>query len=87
MNLYIILLILLPVLVSVGSVRWIYFKMLRIAKEKNLVDNPDARKLQKSPVPVVGGLTVFFGLMSGLLAGCAVSNVFDAVLQAFPLGI
>lgn len=87
MNIYIALLILFPVFVSIVAVRWIYFKILKVAKSKNLVDNPDARKLQKSPVPVVGGLAVFFGLMFGLLAGSAVSNVFATEFSAFPLGI
>ena len=50
---------------------WIYFKILAIAKAKNLVDNPDARKLQKRPVPVMGGIAVFFGVLCGsLLASC-----------------
>lgn len=71
MNIYDWIVIILPVLVSLFAVRWIYFKILKIAKVKNLVDNPDARKLQKTPVPVVGGLAVFFGLILGLLAGIA----------------
>ena len=41
------------------AVRWVYFKILCIAKDKNLVDNPDARKLQKQPIPVMGGIAVF----------------------------
>ena len=46
---------------------WFVFKpVLAIAKEKNLVDNPNARKLQKSPVPVLGGVAVFFGIVIGL---------------------
>lgn len=50
---------------------WIYFKLLRIAREKNMVDNPDARKLQKKPVPVIGGLAVFFGIVAAvLLSSC-----------------
>lgn len=53
---------------------WVYFKILHIAKEKNLVDNPDARKLQKRPVPVMGGIAVFFGLLCGTLVG---SCLFD----------
>lgn len=53
------------------AVRWIYFKILKLAKEKGLVDNPDARKLQKHPVPVVGGVAVVFGLTFGLLMGGA----------------
>ncbi len=60
-----------PALVGMIAVFWIYFKMLRIAHDKNLVDNPDARKLQKLPVPVVGGLCVFFGVICAVLtASC-----------------
>ena len=51
------------------AVRWIYFKILKLAKEKGLVDNPDARKLQKFPIPVVGGLAVVFGVTFGVLMG------------------
>lgn len=54
-----------------GAVNWVYFKILKIALEKNLVDNPDARKLQKRPVPVMGGIAVFFGVLAGVLAGAA----------------
>lgn len=70
MNLYTFLAIFFPSLASFLAVHWVYFKILKIAKEKKLVDNPDARKLQKSPVPVVGGLAVFFGVMFGLFVGC-----------------
>lgn len=63
----------LPLLVacvaSLLSVHWIYFKILRIAKEKNIVDCPDARKLQKTATPVLGGVAVYFGMIVGLLAG------------------
>ena len=50
-----------------ASVNWIYFKILQIAISKKLVDNPDARKLQKRPIPLVGGLAVFFGVLFGLM--------------------
>ncbi|MBO5785590.1 MAG: undecaprenyl/decaprenyl-phosphate alpha-N-acetylglucosaminyl 1-phosphate transferase, partial [Bacteroidaceae bacterium] len=42
--------------------------MLRIALMKNIVDNPDARKLQKVPVPVLGGTAVFFGIVVSMTA-------------------
>ena len=58
---------------SVVAVHWIFLKILKIAKIKGLVDNPDARKLQKSPVPVLGGIAVFFGLLFGLMAFAATS--------------
>lgn len=44
----------------------VYWPILRIAKEKNVVDNPDARKLQRVPIPVLGGAAVFFGIVVGL---------------------
>ena len=69
MNMYFILIALVAMLSSLLAVRWIFFKILKIAKEKNLVDNPDARKLQKTPVPLVGGIAVFFGVIFGLLVG------------------
>ncbi len=79
--------ILLPVLVSLVAVRWIYFKILRIAKDKKLVDHPEARKLQAAPVPVVGGLTIFFGLIFGLLVGCAVADLCKEGLLPCPLAM
>ena len=62
-------------LVSAFSVAWIFRKILKLAKLKSLVDNPEARKLQKAPVPVLGGIAVFFGLVLGTL--CYTSLVPD----------
>ena len=62
-------------LAAFAAVSWIYFKILRVAVEKGLVDNPDARKLQKRPIPVVGGLAVFFGVLSGVLVGASIHFV------------
>lgn len=55
-----------PFIVAFCATLWIHPKILRIAILKNLVDNPDARKLQRNPVPVMGGLAVFFGIVAGL---------------------
>ena len=55
-----------PFIVAFCATLWIRPKILRIAILKNLVDNPDARKLQRNPVPVMGGLAVFFGIVAGL---------------------
>lgn len=59
---------------AIAAVRWAYFRILHLAKEKNLVDNPNARKLQKVPIPVMGGVVVFFGVAMGLLAGYTVGG-------------
>ena len=58
----------LAVSVALVAMSWIYYKILKISLDKDLVDNPNARKLQKMPVPVMGGVTVFFGVLCGVLA-------------------
>lgn len=47
---------------SLCTTWWIFKKVLHIAKLKNIVDTPGERKLQRVPVPVMGGITVFFGM-------------------------
>lgn len=39
--------------------------VLRYAKKHNIYDNPEARKLQRRPIPVLGGLVVFIGAIVG----------------------
>ena len=77
MNWFLLLPIFLGGLTAYVAVRWIYFKILKVAFEKRLVDNPEARKLQKRPVPLVGGLAVFFGVLAGLLAAAAFHYLFE----------
>lgn len=79
-----ILQLILMALVSMLAVRWTYYRVLRIARLKNLVDNPDARKIQKLPVPVLGGLAVYFGLICGLFFYTAISGIrFGELLPVF----
>lgn len=68
-------------LVSFATAWWIFKYVLRIAVDKNIVDNPDARKLQKEPVPVLGGVAVFFGI----LAATVVGGMFCDMSQVYPL--
>lgn len=58
--------LLLPALLAFLGTLWIHPKILKIAIAKNLVDNPDARKLQRRPIPNMGGPAVFFGITIGL---------------------
>lgn len=76
--------LILAALVSFISVEWIYGKILKIAKQKGLVDSPDARKLQTSPVPVLGGIAVFFGLVAGILLFSALTGVFSGSVGTMP---
>ncbi|MCH5329574.1 MAG: undecaprenyl/decaprenyl-phosphate alpha-N-acetylglucosaminyl 1-phosphate transferase [Alistipes sp.] len=52
------------------AVLWLHPKMVAIARRKGITDNPDKRKLQHAPVPVLGGVAVFFGIVVGM--GCTV---------------
>ena len=62
----ILLHILVPFVVSLLAAIWIYPRVLRIALLKDIVDNPNARKLQRVPVPVLGGVAVVFGILVAL---------------------
>jgi UDP-N-acetylmuramyl pentapeptide phosphotransferase/UDP-N-acetylglucosamine-1-phosphate transferase len=59
--------LLILVAVALASTWAIYGPTLRIALMKDIVDNPEARKLQKRPVPTLGGVVVFFGIAVGLM--------------------
>ncbi len=66
--------ILLTALFAFIGTLWIHPKILKISIIKNLVDNPNARKLQRKPVPVMGGLAVFFGITIGLCISPTIFN-------------
>ena len=66
--------IIIPFFTALLLVGWIHPRLVKIAPLKNIVDNPDARKLQRTPVPVLGGVAVFFGVVIAI--GC-MSSVVD----------
>lgn len=59
-------------LLSLLATAWVHPLIVRMARERHMVDEPGERKLQKIPVPVLGGMAVFFGMM---MAAGAVSAV------------
>ena len=61
-------------IIALVSTWWIFKKVLRIAILKNIVDNPDARKLQRVPVPVLGGVAVYFGIIVSLVCSGLMFN-------------
>lgn len=75
-----ILLIVVPFLVSLVAVTIVHPHIVRIAREKGIVDKPNARKLQKEPVPILGGTVVFFGIALG--AACVHTQHDGAALLA-----
>ena len=63
-----LLLTLITFAVAFVGVAVIHPYLVRFAKAKNIVDNPNTRKIQLRPVPVLGGLAIFFGIVVGMLA-------------------
>ena len=43
---------------------WIHPYLVKLALMKDIVDTPNARKLQRMPVPVLGGIVVCFGVLA-----------------------
>lgn len=52
--------------ISFISTTLVYKSILRIALKGKIMDSPNSRKLQKHPVPMMGGVAVFFGIVVGL---------------------
>lgn len=73
--------ILIPAIIAFACTCWIHPYILKVAKVKNIVDNPDARKLQRVPIPVLGGFTVVFGILSGIMC----FNLIGEQVDLFPV--
>lgn len=69
--------VLLPAMIALFCTWWIHPYILKVAITKNIVDNPDARKLQRVPVPVLGGLNVVFGVLTGVMGFNLFGNFYD----------
>lgn len=67
--------VLIPAVVAFVATSWFQPHILKIAKDKNIVDNPNARKLQRIPIPVMGGVVVVFGILVGLMCFILFDNV------------
>ncbi len=67
-------------LLAFWATNWIHPKMIKLAFRGKIMDKPSHRKLQKKPVPVLGGLVVFFGLSCGLVCVSLCENCSYMVL-------
>lgn len=52
-------------IVSLLVASLLYKPILRVARKLKVYDNPEARKLQRVPIPVMGGFVIFFGTIIG----------------------
>lgn len=78
--------LLISALAAFLGVSWIYRRILKIAMIKDIVDHPDSRKSQRVPVPVLGGIAVFFGLLVGALTFVAMTGGYNTTLLPVLLG-
>lgn len=49
--------------------------VVSVAQKMSVYDNPNERKLQRRPVPLLGGVAVFFGMLVGLAVTAALFDV------------
>lgn len=59
--------VLLVFTISIIVASLVHQPILNFAKSHNFYDNPEARKLQREPIPVMGGFVVFVGALIGSL--------------------
>ena len=57
--------VLLVAMVALAASMTSFPLILRYARKHRIVDNPNARKLQRVPVPVMGGVVVYTGILTG----------------------
>jgi len=55
-------------ILSLSATTVVYPLVLRYALRHQVVDNPDARKIHRQPIPVMGGVAVYAGILAGCLA-------------------
>lgn len=59
----------------------VYRHVLRICIEKDITDKPCSRKLQQAPVPVLGGVAVFVGMLAAMIVG----GIFSGISGLYPV--
>lgn len=79
--------VLVAMLTALLVVIFVHPRIVRFAEKHKIVDNPDARKLQRNPVPVMGGVAVFVGLAVGLSAIGVYNVVLPYCVEALSLNL
>lgn len=66
---------------SLIAVTIVHSQVIKFAVKRKVVDNPNGRKLQREPVPVLGGVAVFFGLIVGM----SIASIFMGTASLLPI--
>ena len=65
----------------------VHSQVMKFAIKRKIVDSPNGRKLQREPVPVLGGVAVFFGIVVGMSVSSLFLGVGIASLLPILLGV
>jgi UDP-GlcNAc:undecaprenyl-phosphate GlcNAc-1-phosphate transferase len=61
-----------PLILASGLISFVATPMIRrLAQSINFVDNPDTRKVHVSPVPMLGGVAIYIGLVTAMAMSSA----------------
>ena len=66
---------LMALFLSLGIVYVVHPYLVRFALKNGIVDNPNARKLNRVPIPVLGGVGVFFGFAIAFYSIAAIMHL------------
>ena len=61
-------------IISMAVVYLVHPLLVKLALKKDIVDKPNARRLNRIPIPVLGGVGVFLGFMASLPTTAAITG-------------
>ncbi len=62
-------------LISFVTVLLLHPQLVKFALLKDIVDKPNARRLNRTPIPVLGGVGVFMGFTTAFCISCAIYKI------------
>ena len=80
-------------IISMAVVYLVHPLLVKLALKKDIVDKPNARRLNRIPIPVLGGVGVFLGFMASLpttaaITGTAIPYIcIAAIIAIFCMGL
>ena len=55
------------------------------ALKKGILDKPDDRKVHSKPIPILGGIAIYFGFIIAVIVGLLIANLFAFKLDLIPI--
>jgi len=55
------------------------------ALKKGILDKPNDRKVHLKPIPILGGIAIYFGFMIAVIVGLLIANLFAFKLSLIPI--